>query len=78
MSDLTIYLITRDSDERTWDEYWGHVIAATDENDARALAAVSHADESHDEWWQQATVRALGQANGGVEAGIVLSDFHAG
>ena len=64
---------------KVYDCFHAHVIAAPTEDAARAMAAGAHADEGAAVWSHPTfvTCEHIGDSNT-EEAGIVLSDFHAG
>lgn len=75
---LNLYLVERD-DDMTWDENWGHVVAADDDYAARLFASRVTRDEAASVWFEESTkVQMIGVASSGVDAGIVLTDGHSG
>lgn len=79
---LGIYLIRRDAEKADYDEAWGFVVAALDEETARTLLAGSErlGDEGPAPWLdsRHSTAVMVGRTLPGDEPRIVLRDFHAG
>tara|TARA_R110002020_G_scaffold35824_3_gene107975 strand:+ start:2344 stop:2652 length:309 start_codon:yes stop_codon:yes gene_type:complete len=90
---MNLYLIKRDDprDEIDWDQFRGHVIAATDESDARRIARnkeIGGLDESIGQIWMTRVDSGLAWPYGStvtllasdvdLQEGIVLSDYLAG
>ena len=84
---LGIYLIKRDEEKASYDEAWGFVIAAIDEESARTMIADGESvggswfgDESAAPWLdsRQSTALMVGRSLPGDEPRIILRDFHAG
>jgi len=86
---MNLYLIKRDDprDEIDWDEFRGHVIAATSEIEARKIASERHVSRLAPTWLTSeqeglaypffSTVTLLA-SDVDLPSGIVLSDFNAG
>jgi hypothetical protein len=79
---LGIYLIKRDPLDATYEEAWGFVVAAVDEETARAIIAASerHGGEGPAPWLdsRQSAAEMVGRSLPGDPPRIVLRDFHAG
>ena len=86
--EMNLYLIKRDDprDEIDWDEFRGHVIAATSEIEARKIAAERDVPRLEYIWLMSdkgmaypffSTVTLLA-SDVDLPTGIVLSDFNAG
>lgn len=76
--DLHYYKVERDIDTVGWDEYDAFVVAASDENEARALAASMGMGYkmSPDVWMKDAKVELL--PVNPLTSGIILGSFNAG
>ena len=86
--EMNLYLIKRDDprDEIDWDEFRGHVIAATSEIEARKIASFKDVPRLEYIWLTSergvadslfSTVTLLA-SDVDLPSGIVLSDFNAG
>jgi hypothetical protein len=83
MSDtLGIYVIWRDGETAGYDEAWGFVVAAIDEEAVRAMLAGSKqlGDEGPAAWLdsRHSTAVMVGRALPGAEPHVILRNFHAG
>ena len=84
---LGIYLIRRDAEKADYDEAWGFVVAAIDEESARTMIADGESvggswpgDEGPGPWLdsRHSTAVMVGRTLPGDEPRIILRDFHAG
>jgi hypothetical protein len=79
---LGVYLIKRDREKASYDEAWGFVVAAIDEEAARTMIADSerHGDEGPGPWLdsRQSAAVMVGRTLPGDKPQIILRDFHAG
>ena len=77
MTNLWLYLIERPREHGQWDEQIAVVAASCDAQQAREFAKGTAGDEGKGVW-ESAKLTRIGKASEGVEAGIVLCDFHHG
>lgn len=77
---MNIYSLERvESDEFGYDEMYGCVVIAVDEQEARDYASKYCGDEGRDKWLSyKVSVRNLGRASDKAELELVCRDFHAG
>lgn len=77
-----LYLLSRQEGETTdWDQYFGAVVCAESEEEAKGI----HPDgdrgwsneEFYNEWTKNPTVKLLGPALGTVPIGVVLASYKA-
>lgn len=75
---MNLYLITRRVTD--YDEHGGFVVAAVDEDDARAVIDEDvRFNGPHPTWsWERSEVECIGTAAPHVVRGVLLEDFNAG
>jgi len=78
---MKIYLLTRnESDDRSYDEAWGFIIAAKTPEQARKLVLPqASGDEGCAPWLDKtrSSIEYIGKTRGDMKEGILIRDFNA-